>query len=295
MSGNKDKHYNIKEITFYLESSIKGILTGIISFAISHPFDVIKTRIQSERVLHRTTALNEIKRLFISDGLFGFFRGSLPSFIRYSTKTAYRWPLMLFLPALFNNYLSAGTAKILTALALGNFEALIFTPIERLKIYLMTKEVKTKHALRYFLLHNPASELIRGLKAFMLRQNVSWCSFLYFDYLFKSKLTEYKLMKHNLSHRSEVKLSFLELNLISFTVSLFNTFLLMPFDFVKTSAQKEHYVNIKSIPKFLATTAKLQGISAIFAGWEVKLFHYTAGAVFNVNLLYHLEQKSGKV
>lgn len=288
---NNDKHFHIKDFAFYLESSLKGALAGTMSFIVSYPFEVVKTKLQSEGIIERRKAIKLSINLMKNEGITGFYKGCVPGILKFSLRNVYRWPLMLYLPAFFNSFVSPTKSKICTAITLGNFEALFFAPLERIKIFLITQQHRGRHPLLEFLKANHWTELFRGLKPYILKQNSTWLSFLYFDYLFKKKGHEWKDKRTGISNSN---LSFLELNIISFMVALCNTTCVIPFDYVKTSSQKESYIEIKSITKFLYNSIKTYGIRSIFPGWQVKMFHYTIQAIFNVNLLYSLENKSNK-
>lgn len=66
----------------------------------------------------------------------------------------------------------------------------------------------------------------------------------------------------------------------------------MPFDFIKTSFQKDHYDSSKSVREFIKTNIRERGIKVFYTGWQVKLVNYMIQSVFFVNLYYKLEKEN---
>lgn len=284
----QDKKFNIKSLKFYLETSIKGVALGVVSFLCSHPAEVLKIKLQSESI-RRLSLTQEIKDIYVHSGLKGYYKGCIPNLIKYSARNIYRWPLMMYLPAFYNQYASAVHSKLLTALTLGNLESVLFSPFERLKTFLVTQSSRT-HPIYYFFKNNKFKEYYRGLVPSLYKQNVTWLSFLYFDYEFKKFLVYLKSKRSN--DNVPIKLDFIEINIVSLMVAICNTIFTLPFDYVKTNAQKESFIQINGVMRFLYTESKNYGILILYSGWRAKLLHYVIQATFNVHLLYYLEQKT---
>ncbi len=66
----------------------------------------------------------------------------------------------------------------------------------------------------------------------------------------------------------------------------------MPFDFIKTSFQKDHHDSDKSVREFIKSNLKEKGIKVFYTGWQVKLVNYLIQSVFFVNLYYKLEKEN---
>jgi hypothetical protein len=66
----------------------------------------------------------------------------------------------------------------------------------------------------------------------------------------------------------------------------------MPFDFIKTSFQKDHHESNKSLIEFIKNTIRDKGIKVFYTGWQVKLLNYLIQSVFFVNLYYKLEKEN---
>jgi len=68
-------------------------------FPLEHPLDVIKTTWQAN-----PTAKNELqvgRDIYGAKGFKGFYSGSTPNLTRMILKNFYRFPLMLYLPPIF--------------------------------------------------------------------------------------------------------------------------------------------------------------------------------------------------
>lgn len=209
-------------ILFYAKSSLKGVLAGASVFLLAHPIDVLKTRMQADPSKYRNKSIKALKDTYKLGGIKLFYAGSLPNFARYSIRNMYRWPMMLFFPSLYGNFLSKSKAKLLSAFTIANLECLIISPLERLKTYLMTRDMSIKSPLVFFFSNKDnrsIKELYRGVTPLILRQNASWFSFLYFDYKLKKIFVDRRVK----NGKSNV-LSFSEINTVSVMVACTNTF-----------------------------------------------------------------------
>lgn len=224
-----NKQYRVKKIQssmdFYLKVSVLGILRGAIGLIWEHPLDSIKTQWQTNAHIRKSRDI--VNHIYKEKGFVGFYRGFFPNLIRQTSKNVYRWPLMLYLPKVFNKMNNSlarslntdGLCKIQTGLAIANIETLLINPLERLKIFLMThKNVSNKYysILIHFYKNNEGrfmKQLFQGLEASLYRSNISWVTFLYLDYKGKHIIKSYS---------QKDQLNFSELILISFFVGLGN-------------------------------------------------------------------------
>ena len=201
----------------YIESAVSGVIVGILSLIVEHPFDSIKTQWQANTNIQTFPKL--LKFIYNKNGLSSFYNGFIPNLVRVSIKQFYRWPLVISLPYFYNEFLNnLALSKIITGLTIANLEICILNPLERLKVYAMTNHAKEKIFVKFFKLHrfNLFNELYLGTRPFLYRANASWVSFLYFDYIFK---THYKILKNTDT------LSFKDLNIISVLCGIINTFI----------------------------------------------------------------------
>jgi len=199
---------------FYLKTALIGVTRGAIGLIWEHPLDSIKTQWQTN--IHVIKSSKIITYIYKEKGILGFYRGFLPNLIRQSSKNMYRWPLMIYLPKYFkkcNEYFLRNTSfnrcsmrrintdaicKIQTGISIANIETLFICPLERLKVFFMThniKDNKNYSFLKHFYLTNKGNlikQLFIGLEPSLIRSNISWISFLYLDHESRTFLKNYR-------------------------------------------------------------------------------------------------------
>lgn len=123
----------------------------------------------------------------------GFYAGLLPNSLRVMVKSLYRWPMMIAFPNYYERVLPSsimrrfeGAHRVSAGFSIAIIESFIICPFERLKVFLMTKSshVSMKQIAHFFEL-NQMPDLFTGLKALLVKQIVSWVSFLYIDFKVK--------------------------------------------------------------------------------------------------------------
>jgi solute carrier family 25 protein 38 len=73
-----------------LVNVISGTSGGFAATIATHPFDVIKTKIQLDPNEYRNMVYG-MKRVWMVDGLSGFFRGVAPRAVKKSISSAIAW------------------------------------------------------------------------------------------------------------------------------------------------------------------------------------------------------------
>lgn len=76
LSSNKDMSKNVQ-----MKNFLAGGFAGSIASTLTIPLEVIKTQLQSSRISGKTSALQVARRIFVDEGLKGFFKGWLPLII----------------------------------------------------------------------------------------------------------------------------------------------------------------------------------------------------------------------
>lgn len=86
-----------------------------------------------------------MRQIYTEKGFYkGFYSGSLPNLSRVVLKNLYRYPLMIKMPNIIEQYVPiAGRdrkiAKAMTGLSIAGIEAFILCPVERIKVFMMTR------------------------------------------------------------------------------------------------------------------------------------------------------------
>lgn len=262
-------------------AAIIGVIRGAVSLVFEHPLDVVKTYWQAHPAKSGiVSVISEVRQL---KGWRGFYSGAIPNVMRVMLKQAYRYPLMIALPAGFAMVTQAiFINSIATGLSIALIEVWIITPLERLKVWLITFRKKTGGVASfiYEVKTHCFGTLYKGLKITTMRQIATWVTFL---------VTHDQLMalvKHNNS--GTLKLSLVTVGVISVVEGIINTAVILPLDCIKTNQQKEScVVNISTIE-----TAKSlyhqYGLQGFYVGFEVRLIQYVLHSAFTVAVLENL-------
>lgn len=276
----------------FLETSFSGVIRGVLGFPLEHPFDCVKTRWQAKPEL--SSSLKVVQHIYQEKGILGFYTGGIPNGTRMVLKQAYRFPMMAIFPAFYNKQLPDDIKKkipyiekIMTGVTIASLESFIISPLERLKVWMMTSG-KGK-GINKFIVENRSrliSELYRGLRASYARQLATWTSFEAADGFFKAKAREYT---------QKDKLDFIPLFIASLFVAGVNTAVTLPFDFVKTHLQKADPLQSKKVFSNMRQLAQQHGFSVLYTGWRVKMVHYMLHSVYTVALVEKQEQSWKKL
>ena len=109
-----------------------------------------------------------MKQIYTEKGFYrGFFSGSLPNLTRVVLKNLYRYPLMIKMPNIIEKKVPIArrdrkVAKALSGLAIAAIEAFILCPVERIKVFMMTRNSNQVSVMNRLSEHNLLAELYRG-------------------------------------------------------------------------------------------------------------------------------------
>jgi hypothetical protein len=257
-----------------------GMARGALSLIFEHPLDTLKTYWQAHPSRPSLNVVyNEIYRL---KGWRGFYSGAVPNVLRVMFKQSYRYPLMVVVPGVYSNvFHSLVLISMFTGLTIAVIEVFLITPLERLKVWLMTFP-KTAGGGRAFLnamKHHTFAVLYKGLGITALRQIMSWVTFLVVhDQLIWSA-------RHTLGAHV---LSLGMLLLISLVEGGINTVVILPIDAVKTNLQKINSSNARTILGVVRYIYSRYGIKGFYTGWSLRLIQYMIHSGFTVSLLEKL-------
>jgi len=283
--------------SYLIYAATVGMFRGILSLIIEHPFDALKTYWQAN--LHIKTTKEAIKKIYKLKGWRGFYSGAIPNAIRLMMKQAYRYPLMLVLPFFFNQFFhSLAIISALSGVTIAVLEVWIIAPLERLKVWLITfnhvnggmsaffqqaraekleADLDKKHQHRSFL---PSffSFIFRGSKVTIMRQIVSWVTFLVVHeqtiFFFKTTL-------------GMQEITFSSLLAISAIEALVNTIAILPFDEIKTRMQSVSNKNkMLDEIRYIYNT---RGVKGFYLAYHIRLAQYMIQACFTVTILEKLK------
>lgn len=254
-------------------AAIVGMMRGAVSLVFEHPLDVIKTYWQAyPGKTGMISVVLEVKKL---KGWRGFYSGAVPNVVRVMLKQAYRYPLMIALPRMFAYMMSSVLAiSIATGLTIAIIEVWIVTPLERFKVWLMTYQ-RFSGGVRSFIKEvrrNVVHTLYKGLKVTMLRQVVSWLTFLI---VHDQLMVWVKSDVGSVSH-----LSLYMLLGVSVIEGAINTAAIMPFDCVKTHQQKMKATENESFVMKMKWICRHYGVRGLYVGWQARMVQYMINSGF---------------
>ena len=95
---------NVKNRAFYITtiSALSSIFANIMSCVITHPLDIIRTRIffqyyNKDTTQHYQSLFQAILKIYEYDGLIGYFRGLVPRLMRKGVGTIMAWGIFEYL------------------------------------------------------------------------------------------------------------------------------------------------------------------------------------------------------
>lgn len=93
----------MEEINILLTSAAIGVLRGLVGFPLEQPMESVKTQWQASP--KNRNEIQILKQIYKEKGVYrGFFAGSTPNLTRVVLKNIYRYPLMVKMPNLIENY-----------------------------------------------------------------------------------------------------------------------------------------------------------------------------------------------
>jgi solute carrier family 25 carnitine/acylcarnitine transporter 20/29 len=136
-----------------------GVVFGLVSPIVGHPFDTVKTRMQAEQAYQHTGIRETVRHIYQVEGVQGFYRGFIPPVIgsmafRGVLFSAYSgtYSMCENVPILHEPIPFTGglrTSVLLGALAASVSRALIESPLDFVKVrYMLGKNVQDANAVK---------------------------------------------------------------------------------------------------------------------------------------------------
>lgn len=265
----------------YLHASLLGAVRAAVLMPIEQPLDYIKTQIQSS--FYRGSPIKFTRSHIAQYGYLKLYTGFMPNLFRASIKQSYRLPLMIYVPNLYRRYIiDEHKIQILTGISIAVLESYLLCPLERIKVWLMTAPEPGFKNFYFYI--TGIQDLYSGAVAMLLRQTLSWVTFLGLTSLFKESVI-----------KSKGSIDFYDSIYIGLMVGLLNTTIIMPVDFIKTHKQKFRELGNKNLSQTIAYLTRGEALMCykvltVFCGWRVRAFHYFINAAATVSLVDRLER-----
>jgi len=280
-----------KNTKFFMKSMMFGLYFNI-SVVLEHPFETLKTQWQKRYTLANITTTST--QIYKESGINGFYKGLVPNLIKSSIKNIFRLPAMIYLPGIFKKYLAKtgfyfdSLPKILAGISFSNFEVFLLTPLERLKVFLMTESVGMTG---FYKKHkgNIIRQLYKGLGPTYWKTNTGILTFIISNHYIKRFWKE---------HLGRERLSSYDYLTIATIVGSLGAFTTMPFDFLKTQAQlerKDGNTKQESTLKQLLRHFRQNNVKVLYTGWHLRFSHTIIGSLVGVILLEKFENDFRKL
>lgn len=284
----------------YLDKIIQSILIGaprvILTFGAGHPFDLLKTRMQADP--HIISAALLSKKIFQETGIRGFYVAGLPNFTRMMTKESYRSPLRGFLTSTYSHSFpdtSKGKQAVLTGLSMAVADTLLVTPLERIKVWLMTKPGEKKSLSGFFYQKGEdvslRKHLFKGACISVTRGVLSWCTFLVPEAMIREAVIKHSPQKTEEADRG---LHFSESLVAGSLSGIVNGLFTLPFDTIKTNVQKESYLGKAELKDILRVGKELVAehgiIKGLYPAFKVRLLHYIIVGVITSDVIQKVDR-----
>lgn len=230
--------------TNLIKSSLWGVGRGLFVQTLIYPLEVIKIRQQCSQ--NSENSARVALTLFKKEGFSSFYRGLPPQLLKTSLKQIWCWPMITGGPVFFQRYQLNDLQKYaLTGLSIATIDAVITTPIEKLKI---SSAYTGKNSFSFKGVYKNGWQ---GFTTHFSKLSVSWVTF----------LTAQKYFRDRASFQSEQPLSFLQLTEIGTQVALIISLVSAPFDIANTLKQAQ---NLN--PSHLFSR---NGILKLYRGWPL--------------------------
>ena len=292
-----------------VESNRLGLLCAAGEFIAGHPFDAVKTKVQASSTCSPqnsapTASLNGRQTALLiwrSQGVSGFYAGGLANLSRLTAKALYRHPTRGYLKKWYSDLvpLSSGARRerinLATGLSMSLLDAAALTPMERAKVWYMTRPSIDSSFVNQ-LLHWRArgilrTEMFRGLCPSVMRSSVSWCSYLVFEEAIYDTLKRRRRSAEEQEDETLLEATG-RLVLTGLCGGLVNTLLTLPLDNAKTQFQRHHQEStgrVSSRPVstrgVLSSLYRARGVKALYAGWGVRLPHYVIVGIVQAQII----------
>jgi hypothetical protein len=285
---------NSKIIQKFTQSSLIGGSQVLLIFGLTHPLDLMKTRMQADT--QRIGAIVHARLIHSSNGFRGFYKAGIPNFTRAFTKELYRSSLRGFFNKFYLDRLSATNLNrkypdlrnLLTGITMSTVDTFLCSPLERIKVWLMTNNARRPSFLDYFQqkqsFTTTLKDLFRGVNVTFYRNTISWASFL----IIEERIRNLVLSKKDYANLGDI--SILDQLVIGTLSGLFNSAITLPFDTVKTQYQKKDNPFPLGIGKTVKYIVSQKGLIGMWNGWQFRVPNYVIVAIITSNNIQRIDK-----
>lgn len=278
------------------QSILIGTPRVILTFGAGHPFDLLKTRMQADP--HISSAVLLTKKIFQETGIRGFYVAGIPNLTRSIIKETYRSPLRGFLASLYDEALpnaNKGSKATITSLSMAVTDTFLITPLERIKVWLMTKYSHNKSFNDFFSQRKSdiswGQHLFKGASISMVRSSISWSTFLVPETMIRDAVVRHS---PRVLDKNNPQLPFAEKLLIGSLGGVINGLCTLPFDTVKTNVQKEGYLEKAGLKEMMKIGKDLVAehgiIKGLYPAFSVRLLHYSIVGIITSDVIQKVDQ-----
>ncbi|KAJ2514321.1 mitochondrial aspartate-glutamate transporter agc1 [Coemansia sp. RSA 1939] len=279
----KQQRSVMTEIAFQAYNFVVGAIAGGIGAAVVYPIDLVKTRMQNQRVavvgeMMYKNSIDCFRKVIRNEGILGLYRGLGPQLVGVAPEKAIKLTVNDFVRARLTDT-KTGKIKLTSELfagAMAGASQVVFTnPLEIVKIRLqiqgeLLKETAGKGAP---IVRRGAVTIIKELGLLGLYKGASAC--LLRDVPFSAiYFSCYSHLKKDLFHEGERRLSIIDLLLAGAIAGMPAAYLTTPADVIKTRLQvvaKKGETTYSGLLDAARKIYKEEGFKAFFKGGAARV------------------------
>eukprot|EP00126_Sphaerothecum_destruens_P005826 Sdes_comp19067_c0_seq3m9668 len=239
-----------------------GLVSGLAFIGMGHPFDTIKTRLQSPSGIHYRGLTDCAFKIFQREGVLAFYRGVVPVLVSKPYIHAASFTLVHTYQSFFDGLLDGNAtsqqkgkkcdlSRVAVSGALTGATLSIFvTPTELLKIRLQSRpdKVSLRTIVGFFSGGEfRVSHLLQGIRPTIARNAVGWGSFFWCSEYMKQMFRSFESHKSGPAETrdppSEIHLGKVQLLISGGIAGGISTLLSLPADVIKTRLQAQSFQN----------------------------------------------------
>ncbi len=250
------------EVTNLVNNLCAAGLTAVNVVTITHPIDVVKTRLQISKEHRSLGAYNVIKNIYIKENITSFWKGISAAWLRELSYTTLR--IGLYAPiksAVGVNDKSSFIMKFLAGSLSGAIGSTAGNPFDVLKTKMIANESKSKNNIinvgTSLFKSNGLSGFYKGLQANVMRAMV----------LNGTTMACYDTFKLTIKNLNLIHNEFGIQSLAAFSSGFCVAITVTPFDVVRTRLMNQTIVEYKGFTDCVIKLMKYEGFFSLYSGF----------------------------